>query len=139
MRKTIFMMLLAVVSGSAVAGWVEVGTSDVSILYADLPTMRKTGNVVTLWYLLDFTTRQEYAGGATYVSAKTNAEFDCANREWRQLSFSWHSGNMGEGDVVLSASETEAWHAVPRRSGSEVLWNLSCVTEPSVVDFSKKR
>jgi hypothetical protein len=139
MRKAILMLLLAVVSASVFAGWVEVGKSDVNVLYADLPGMRKSGNTVTLWYLLDFNTSQEYVGGATYVSTKTHAEFDCANREWRQLSFSWHSDNMGEGDIVLSASETEAWHAVPRRSGSEVLWKLSCVTEPSVVDFSKER
>jgi len=46
MYKVILMMLLAVVSSSAMAEWVEVDTSDDSTYYANPNTIRKSGNKV---------------------------------------------------------------------------------------------
>jgi hypothetical protein len=77
------------------------------------------------------------------LSTKTQAEYDCKKREWRQLSYAWHAGNMGGGEIVLTDDEQSDpaanWHPVPPDSGSEVLWKFACVMEPSVIDFSKKR
>ena len=137
-------MLLALASGSAFAEWATVGTNEISTLFADLDSMRKTGNVVKMSYLIDYNKRQVHVNGKRYLSTKTHAEYDCAKNEWRQISYAWYAGKMGNGMTVLGdADEPNAgsaqWHAVPPNSGSEVLWKFACVTEPSVVDFSKKR
>lgn len=54
MRKTILMLLLAVVSSSAEAGWIAVGDGENMTTYADPTTIRKTGDRVKMWALLDF-------------------------------------------------------------------------------------
>ena len=51
MPKAILMMLLAVVSSSASAGWVVVGVHDTSILYADPASIHRAGNRVKMWGL----------------------------------------------------------------------------------------
>lgn len=142
-RPICFAILLAMASSSALAEWAVVGTNDISSLYADPATMRKAGNVVTMWYLIDYKESQSYRDGKTYLSTKTQAEHDCKKVEWRQLSYAWHAGNMGAGKVVTDGSELSdpaaKWHAVPSSSGSELLWKFACEMGPSVLDFSKKR
>jgi hypothetical protein len=46
MRRLILSVLLAVVSSSAAAEWVEVGRADTITAYADPATIRKAGNMV---------------------------------------------------------------------------------------------
>jgi len=76
MYKAILLMLLAVVSSSAMAEWVEVdGTSNLEIgtsVYVD-PTFHKSGNKVTLLELINFTTAQDLAD-KKYLSIKTHTQ-----------------------------------------------------------------
>lgn len=106
--------------------------------------MRKAGNVVTMFYLIDYKKPQAFRVGMSYLSAKTQAEYECKKHEWRELSYAWFSGNMGGGKIIVTDAELSdpkaaKWHPVPPDSGSEVLWRFACVMEPSVVDFGKKR
>ena len=54
MHKAILMMLLAVVSSSAMAEWTVVNENKEFIQYADLATIRKLGNKVKMWGLNDY-------------------------------------------------------------------------------------
>src|SRR5471030_1082964 len=54
MRKTILMMLLAVVSGSAAAEWEEVANNENATTYADFVTIRKEGNLAKMWDVIDY-------------------------------------------------------------------------------------
>ena len=127
MRKTIFMMLLAVVSSSAVAEWVNVGESraQTATIYVDPATIHKDGNKVEMWILFDLK-KAEVSFGSPYMSRKRQAEFDCMMGQVRSLSVSFHSDNMGEGNVVNNESDSGDW--LPALPGSvvEKVWRIAC-------------
>lgn len=53
MHKAILMILLAVVSSSAVAEWVQFGGNETITIYVDPATIHKAGNMVKMWFLYD--------------------------------------------------------------------------------------
>jgi len=126
MRKAILMMLLAVVSGSAVAGWVEVGGNETATTYADPTTIRKAGNMVKMWQLIDYTKARGIEGIKPYLSAKAQHEYDCKQERTRTLSISLHSGNMGEGDVLGTSTDTGKWRPVSPDTLVETLLGFAC-------------
>ena len=126
MRKAILIMLLAGVSSNAAAEWVEVGSSEKTTVYVDPATIRRAGNLVKMWNLIDLKTATLTAGSKPYTSQMTQAEFDCKEEQWRRLYFSWHSGNMTRGEIVYSDSNPGTWEPVPPGSATEVLWKFAC-------------
>ena len=48
MKKLLLTLMLAVVSTSAMAEWVEVGTTDSHLVYADPASIRKVGDIVKI-------------------------------------------------------------------------------------------
>ena len=55
MKKLLLILLLAVVTSSAMAEWVEFTEDDEETLtvYADPDTIQKTGNIVKMWSLIN--------------------------------------------------------------------------------------
>jgi len=127
MNKLLLTLMLAVVSSSAVAEWVYVGTTDKSTVYADPTTIRKSGNKVKMWALYDFNLVKEI-GGNKYLSKKFQDEYDCKEEQERMLYFSEHSENMGEGDVVYVGYKLpdKNWTPIPPGSIVEGLWKFAC-------------
>ena len=127
MRKTVFMMLLAAVSSSAVAEWVKVGESDTqtATVYVDPATIREAGNTVEMGILFDLK-KPEVSFGKPYMSMMRQAEYDCKEAQVRTLSVSFLSGNMGSGEVVSGSSEPGSW--LPALAGSvvEKVWRIAC-------------
>ncbi len=126
MKKLLLIVLLAVVSSSAMAEWVAIGTADGTIYYANPNTIRKSGNKVKMWMLFDFNAVRETEGDK-YLSSKAQYEYDCKEEQKRILYFSWHSENMGRGDVVYIADEPKKnWRPVAPESISKSLWKIAC-------------
>lgn len=126
MRKLIVLLLLAMLSGGAAADWVVVNLSDDGMVaYADPATIRKSGNMVRMWNLMDFKTA-ELMGDRGFLSQKSQQEYDCKNERIRLIYFTWHSGNMGKGNVVHTVNRTTDWHPVSPGSINEDLWRLAC-------------
>ncbi|MBI3527215.1 MAG: hypothetical protein HY067_04530 [Betaproteobacteria bacterium] len=126
MRRTILMMLLLVVSGGAAAEWVQVGGNESSTSYADPATIRKTGDMVKMWNLLDFKTAQARPYGTPYLSQKTQQEYDCKEGRARIIDLLRYSENMGTGEITSSESDSGKWEPVPPGTVSEALWELAC-------------
>ena len=130
MRKAILMMLLAVVSNSAVAGWVVIGDGESVTIYANPSTIRTGGNKVKMWYLSDYkiakTTANKFGVYVAYMSDKSQAEFDCRGEQYRTLYFSFHSENMGGGNVVYSNDDPYKWMPIPPESLIESIWKFAC-------------
>ena len=61
-HKVVLMLLLAVVSSSAMAEWVVVVTTMQYTYHADPDTIRKKGNIVKMWVMNDFNLVQETEG-----------------------------------------------------------------------------
>lgn len=125
MRRVMLMMLLAVVSSNAFAEWREVGTNDGQTTYANPSIIRKAGNRVEMWHLLDFNTTNT-ANSKTYLSLKVKSEYDCNKVQSRSLYTSAHKGNMGKGEVVGIESGPEEWKPIPLGSAKEYLFYIAC-------------
>jgi hypothetical protein len=126
MRKVILMMLLAVVSSNAVAEWVAVTHNKTVFVYADPATIRKAGNMVKMWELIDFKTVQLPDKNKPYMSIKYQLEFDCNKEQSRILTYYAYSGNMGGGEMAGFSSNPDKWEPVVPDAASEFLWQTAC-------------
>jgi hypothetical protein len=124
MHKAILMMLLAIVSSSATAvEWIEVDFDGNVTVYADLATIRKVGDRVKMWILIDYKTAQ---AGNPYMSIRGQSEFDCKRERMRSLFLSFYSSNMGRGHVVDSDDDPAKWKRVTPGSIDDSLWQIAC-------------
>jgi hypothetical protein len=126
MRKAILMMLLAVVSSSALAEWAEVFRDEAVTVYTDPATIRKAGNRATMWVLYDYKSVQSSNSSKPYRSSRKQSEYDCKEEQSRILSLTAHSGNMAEVDTVFSLSKPEEWEPVRPSSLAELMWKIAC-------------
>lgn len=126
MCKAILTMLLAVVSINAVAAeWVEVSRSDNTAAYANLSTIRKAGNRVKMWTLLDFQ-EPRHVSGSSFMSIMGQNEYDCKEKQSRDIYISFISENMGAGVTIHSESEPGKWSPITPDSIDESLWETAC-------------
>lgn len=121
MRKTILMMLLAVLSTNAAAEWVEVGGNEAITTYADPATISKAGDMVRMWSLGDRKTPHD-----RYMSFREQYEYDCKEERVRRLDTFFHSGNMGAGAVVYANSDPLNWRPVGPGTVAGSLWIFAC-------------
>ena len=127
MRKAILMMLLAVVSSSAMAEWVEVSGDEGGTfsVYANPATIRWTDHKVKMWDLYDYKTAKELAG-KTFMSVESQSEYDCKEKQQRILYTTTHSENMGRGEVVSASIKPHDWEPNRPNSVGEALWRIAC-------------
>ncbi len=124
MRKAILMLLLAVVSSSAAAEWVEVYPYEKGFAnYADPATISRNGDIVKMWSLSDRKVPSD-----KYMSFKYLIEYDCKTEHYRWLDSSVHSGNMGVGTASHRTAGRRYWKPVRRHGGGifETLWLFAC-------------
>lgn len=127
MNRLAIILLLAAFSGSAVAAWVAIGGDDTVTLYADPATIRKTGHIVKMWYLMDFKTLQTEAGLSAFLSSKDQSEYDCKEERTRTLYFTNHTGKMGKGITsYISTAPDLDWKPVAPESLREAVWKFAC-------------
>ena len=126
--KKLVVLLLLMVSTSVFAEWTEVsGNDDVGITaYADFGTIKRKGNKVKMWSLLDLKTVQEVAG-KKYLSVMSRNEYDCEEETSRMLDFYEYSGNMRNGEIVWSSTniKKETVSIIPE-SIDEGTFNIAC-------------
>lgn len=108
MRKTILMILLAVVSIGAMAEWVKVSESDAAFFYIDLATIRRNGDFRRVWEMRDM--KKIDKDGV--MSVRALMEYDCNEERSRILSISEHSEPTLGGKVLLSSDDPSTWRYV---------------------------
>jgi Domain of unknown function (DUF4124) len=107
--------------------WEKISVSDDRALYMDSDTLRKNGDKVKMWVLSDFNTAQETGGGKQFSSIKAQFESDCKLEQYRTVSSIYHSGNMGNGNVIQSFNIPTIFEPVPPASIAETLWKIACL------------
>ena len=117
---------LLVSSGPAYADWMSLGTSDSgTTVYADLATLRREGDLVQMLVLFDFKTTQTKAD-VSFLSAKAQMEYDCAEQRYEGLAVTYFSGNMGNGQLLDRSSGKGKRLRVSPDSLDQALWKLAC-------------
>jgi hypothetical protein len=127
----VLITLLFLNSVPAYAEWVALGYSESLggyTVYVDPDTIRRNGDLVTMWALTDYTTRQTVAD-ISFLSSKAQNEFDCAEKRRRELAVTWFSGNMGYGNGVWNNSDETTWRPVAPGSVGHGVWKFACGKE----------
>ena len=124
MKRLLITLLLAVLSTSAMAEWVQINANNNSTTYVDPTTIRKAGNKVKMWAMIDFKKRTEEIGDT--LSQASQYEIDCQNETTTQLAWVRYSGNMRTGHVVYS--DNKRGDAAPNGPGTvgEFMWKVAC-------------
>ena len=126
------LVLLPVLSsGSVYAEWVAVEKDYLSpgrqTVYIDPGSIRREGNLVALWQLIDFKWMEGSARGpARFMSTKTHKQFDCAGKRVRLLAFTEFSHSMGTGLSVDGLIDGGHWMPVEPDSVNHALWEVAC-------------
>jgi hypothetical protein len=103
------------------------------MVYYDPKTIRRVGDLVTLWQLIDYQMMQGNAPFGMFMmsphrffSTKTHKEFDCTHHTVRLLASSEFSQHMGTG--THNAVLVEQGHGQPVNTGSinQALWEVAC-------------
>jgi hypothetical protein len=124
----------------AYAEWVAVEKDYLSpglqTVYVDPDTIRREGNLVTIWQLIDFKWMQGNQGMGPLgfgphrsFSTKTRKQFDCAERRLRLLAFTEFSRHMGTGISANGYVDKDNWLPVEPESISQALWEMACGKE----------
>lgn len=119
-------LLLVAANGSALADWVPVIRSEVATYYVDQATIRRAGDRVQLWELVDYKKAKAGGNGKPYLSIKLQTEYACREEQYRILFFSSSSGNMGRGDVVSSKYFTSEWQPTLAGNVAEAMRKFGC-------------
>ena len=101
--------------------WVLVSGTASANEYVDFSTIRRESNTATAWVLGDLADTRPFKGRG-FQSLKTQVEFDCTSRRFRQIHATLYSGRMGSGDVLESGYVSSPWEpAVPQSVGETKL------------------
>ena len=99
-------------------------------VYVDPDSIRREGNLVTLWQLIDFKWMQGNGRGAhRFSSTETRKQFYCAGRRLRLLAFTEFSRHMGTGIAANGYVDKDNWLPVEPESISQALWEVACGQE----------
>jgi len=124
MQKLLLTLMLVLISTSAMAKWVEVGSTEKFIAYADPATIQKTDNIVSMWVLIDYKTVQTNAS-KPYMSKLGIRKYDCKEKQNLATIKTLHSKNMGVGNYV-GIIGSRPWLPVSPGTTTELFWKLAC-------------
>ena len=119
--------------------WVAVDSAyqspELKTVYFDPETIRRNGDLVTLWELTDYEWMQGNAefgqfmlGPNRFLSTKAHKQFDCANKRvslLASLEFSYHMGTGIPNEVQI---DPDHWLPVIPKTINYALWEIACDT-----------
>lgn len=132
------MLLLAASSGAAaqweqwfvprsnLTEWIVANQNEAVTIYADSATIRRAGSIAYMWDLTDFRTGRVLSGDTRALSFRKEQEYDCSKQQARILYISWHSGNMGGGQIIGSDRNPGDWRPILPGTVFERLWKSAC-------------
>ena len=126
MKKITAGVVLALVAGTAMADWLPIKADPMVRVMADPVTIRRSGDMVTMWSLINYTKPRKTEDDKAYLSSKQHLEYDCVERLSRRLEFSRHTDLTGWGEVVYSNTTPGAWSPVAAGTVAGELFKFAC-------------
>ena len=132
LKNSLIGLLLMAVSAGAMAEWTKIGggtnaSSGDYDNYADLSTIRKSGNTAKMWVLRDYKKAQTATNGKSYLSSMARQEYDCNEEKSSGLTIYAYSGNMKNGDIVDGVdTEENQWHSILPESTGATAFKVAC-------------
>ncbi len=126
MTRLLLITLLLLSSSPAYAEWEGLADIDSEAnVYVDPDTIRRKGDLVKMWHLLDNKIPPKKAP-EPYLSMKGQSQYDCAEERTRKLFEMYFSGNMGRGEQLFTNSDETRWEPIVPGSIGQVMWKVAC-------------
>jgi hypothetical protein len=127
MKKLLLILMLAVVSSSAMAEWVYFGEDGEgkAKIYVEPTTIRKSSNKVKIWTLFDFKSPLEKSSKGI-MSISSQFEFDCKEEQNRVIYEIHYPKNMGKGHMVADFNNPGTWMPNPPHSIHHAVSEFVC-------------
>lgn len=122
MKKLFVALLMGFASTAASADLLQLSSNEKEVAYAEKNTLKKSGDVVSMWSLYDLK-RTQYIARKPYQSIKYQMEYQCRKQQVRIRGWKYYSGKMGEGDLIWRDAFTDIWTPI---AGVEQEWNFAC-------------
>jgi hypothetical protein len=126
----VFFSFLALVtmSGNVIAEWEMVGGENGTARYfADPTTTRKKAVKAKMWTLFALPTPEVLGNRKPFLSVMSQHEFDCNEEQVRILYMTFHSADMGRGEIVETIESPDAaWSPVRPNSVNNSNMQVAC-------------
>lgn len=129
MKKLGVALVMTLVSLGVMAEWQKVDYQNRQTTYVDSSSSIKGGNTVKMWVLTDYERAMILQGLQPYSSMKELIEYDCWQRQEREIHYVTFSGNMGRGQSNNSFTVPNGgsdWKPVAPDSVSSVMLKIAC-------------
>ena len=127
--KKLTLLLLLMVSTNVFAEWTLIDNNEVTgtTAYVDFKTIRKKGNKVKIWTLIDFDMEQTLSDGRRYMSTTGRYEYDCVNETALLWEGGGQSGKMMNGKSVWGDIYRTPYKAsITPESYQEIFFKIAC-------------
>ena len=119
--KPFFFSLVMLIASPAWAGWAHVAQDeDGARFLIDYQTIRKDGNIVKFWQLVNYQKAGTF-GGVDYLSTLSRQEYDCKQEQKRVLTFTAFETWNANGKNIFVSDETGKWTEIPPET---VVWEI---------------
>jgi hypothetical protein len=128
MRRLLATMLLSLACSTVHAEWIQLSQSEdeVNTNFVDPSTIRKSGNVVKLWVMSDYTVIQSFAG-SDYLSTVHQDEYDCKNEMGRVIYVSFYKNGKAKGVSFDKVEQPQSkWRPIQPQTMTQSLFNYAC-------------
>jgi len=122
MKKLFVALLMGFASTAASADLLQLSSNEKEVAYAEKNTVKKSGDVVSMWSLYDLK-RTQYIARKPYQSIKYQMEYQCKKQQVRIRGWKYYSGQMGEGELIYKDAFTDIWTPI---TGVEPEWHFAC-------------
>jgi len=126
--KTALLFACCLASASASAEWVKVKETEKNILYTDIESMRRTGDILKVWLLNDYKVPQwNDAKTSKLQSVRTQILFNCREDTMAVAVFSSHTELQARGSALRSETfKAPDWEPVAPNTALFDIMRLSC-------------
>jgi hypothetical protein len=123
-----FLLILSVLffTQFAKADWVEIGKNETGTFFVHAASIERTGDLVKMWFLIDFKRNQVDSSTRSFRSTKDQTEYDCKEQRTRTLYYNNYAEKMGTGKIVFTMKDPFKWRPVAVGSISENLFKIAC-------------
>lgn len=124
--RIVLCLALALIAAPVLAEWLRVGETDNATHYLDPVTIRKDGNLRSVWEVQDLKQRDKQG----VMSRRALFDYDCKKERFRLLSFADHSEPMAKGKVLFSDDEPDIWRNSEPETATAAILKFLCTAAP---------
>ena len=123
--KKLTLLLLLMISTNVMSEWKPIGFSDEQTQYVDLESIRKKGNKVKLWFLLDLK-KVKIIENKSILSIMGHEEYDCKEETTKVLDMFFYEGNMKNKEIFSEVNIHDEPTSIRPNTVESLNYKIAC-------------